>query len=290
MDNKLSELSKPVRTHRDWNRASMCHCGKCDRWEMTIADADGVQTCASCYDAEWLSEWQDYAEAAEKRIAELEDGAGSLIYARPLIDMKSARVNELRGLLAHNIERAEKAEKLLANREVQPVGYAENGKGFIYPPERQDRIKNPVAVYTTPPALPVQHWEDLCRQNPNMSIGDAIIRAAWWNHCRAELLKSATPPDSAPANAQAVAWEMRYWSDGYNIWGDWERITAEQHAEMSVKFATDNDYEFRILYDAPPAPAVPEEMKRDPDADVFDPGFMDGWNACRAAMLKGGKS
>ncbi|ASM11816.1 hypothetical protein [Serratia marcescens] len=26
-------------------------------------------------------------------------------------------------------------------------------------------------------------------------------------------------------------------------------------------------------------------MKRDPDADVFDPGFMNGWNACRAAML-----
>ncbi|MDU5878081.1 MAG: hypothetical protein E6Z37_13165 [Serratia marcescens] len=72
MDNKLSELSKPVRIHRDWNRASMCHCGKCDRWKMTIADADGVQTCASCYDAEWLSEWQNYAEAAEKRIAELE--------------------------------------------------------------------------------------------------------------------------------------------------------------------------------------------------------------------------
>ncbi|MGQ6096322.1 hypothetical protein ACUNHJ_10250 [Serratia sp. IR-2025] len=69
---KFSELSRPVRIHRDWNRASMCHCGKCDRWEMTIADADGVQTCASCYDAEWLSEWQNYAEAAEKRIAELE--------------------------------------------------------------------------------------------------------------------------------------------------------------------------------------------------------------------------
>ncbi|HIE5440240.1 TPA: hypothetical protein ACXNQ3_001353 [Serratia marcescens] len=39
------------------------------------------------------------------------------------------------------------------------------------------------------------------------------------------------------------------------------------------------------LYTPPPAPAVPEEMKRDPDADVFDPGFMNGWNACRATML-----
>ncbi|ASM07613.1 hypothetical protein [Serratia marcescens] len=59
------------------------------------------------------------------------------------------------------------------------------------------------------------------------------------------------PP--APANAQAVAWEMRYWSDGYNIWGEWERITAEQHAEMSVKHAADNDYEFRVLCTVIPA-------------------------------------
>ncbi|EOC9629698.1 hypothetical protein [Enterobacter ludwigii] len=38
-----------------------------------------------------------------------------------------------------------------------------------------------------PFVLPVQHWEELCRQNPDMSIGDAIIRASWWNHCAAML-------------------------------------------------------------------------------------------------------
>ncbi|MGP0820081.1 hypothetical protein ACJ8PU_09125 [Serratia sp. CY81489] len=64
------------------------------------------------------------------------------------------------------------------------------------------------------------------------------------------------PP--APANAQSVAWEMRYWNSGHNCWHDWERITAEQHAEMSVQHAADNDYDFRVLYDAPPAPAVPD--------------------------------
>ncbi|MEH8990308.1 hypothetical protein RAG39_03075 [Klebsiella quasipneumoniae subsp. quasipneumoniae] len=46
-------------------------------------------------------------------------------------------------------------------------------------------------LYKTPqPALvvpPEQHWEELCRQHPDMSIGDAIIRAAWWNHCRAAM-------------------------------------------------------------------------------------------------------
>ncbi|MFP7325778.1 hypothetical protein [Serratia marcescens] len=66
---------------------------------------------------------------------------------------------------------------------------------------------------------------------------------------RAALCNVTAPP--APANANAVAWEMRYWNNGYNCWHDWERITAEQHAEMSAEHATSNDYEFRILYDAP---------------------------------------
>lgn len=102
------------------------------------------------------------------------------------------------------------------------------------------------------------------------------------------------PP--APANAQAVAWEMRYWNSGHNCWHDWERITAEQHAEMSVKFATDNDYEFRVLYDAPPAPVVPEEISSSirhlKDTLVACNRFnycADAVNrvedACRAAML-----
>ncbi|MEI7112746.1 hypothetical protein [Serratia sp. TMDUHS_CL] len=52
---------------------------------------------------------------------------------------------------------------------------------------------------------------------------------------------------AANREAQPVAWEMRYWNSGYNCWHDWERITAEQHAEMSVEHATNNDYEFRVL-------------------------------------------
>ncbi|WP_417639584.1 hypothetical protein [Klebsiella aerogenes] len=36
-----------------------------------------------------------------------------------------------------------------------------------------------------------------------------------------------------------------------------------------------------------PAPVVPEEIEPD-DSNTFD--YVDGWNACRAAMLNGGKS
>ncbi|HCP1523377.1 TPA: hypothetical protein OCX73_003263 [Escherichia coli] len=41
------------------------------------------------------------------------------------------------------------------------------------------------------------------------------------------------------------------------------------------------------LYREPPAPVVPDEIEPD-DSNTFD--YVDGWNACRAAMLKGDKS
>lgn len=91
--------------------------------------------------------------------------------------------------------------------------------------------------------------------------------------------------------SKPVAWEMRYWNNGYYTWGEWERITSEQHAEMSIQHATDNDYEFRVLYTAPPAPAVPPEALPDDIPPEHNINTYSGitwaaaWNACRAAML-----
>ncbi|WP_260515168.1 MULTISPECIES: hypothetical protein [unclassified Serratia (in: enterobacteria)] len=67
-----------------------------------------------------------------------------------------------------------------------------------------------------------------------------------WNSDGLQVQSLFTAPP-APDNANPVAWEMRYWNSGHNCWHDWERITAEQHAEMSVQHAADNDYEFRVL-------------------------------------------
>ncbi|EMB2737989.1 TPA: hypothetical protein ACKP07_000264 [Serratia marcescens] len=120
--------------------------------------------------------------------------------------------------------RAIEAKELLANREAQPVG-------FRY------RHKDTVSwLYND------WRWPDSVEAN----------------QCQIEWLYTAPP---APANANAVAWEMRYWNSGYNCWHDWERITEEKHAELSIAFATDSDHEFRVLYDAPPAPAVPDGWK-----------------------------
>ncbi|MEZ4096190.1 hypothetical protein [Klebsiella pneumoniae] len=73
-----------------------------------------------------------------------------------------------------------------------------------------DRWKNAKrTLYKTPqPALvvpPEQHWEELCRQHPDMSIGDAIIRDAWWNHCRAAMLQE-NPVCTCPSGDGSLRW------------------------------------------------------------------------------------
>lgn len=81
------------------------------------------------------------------------------------------------------------ARELLANREAQPVGYAENGKGFIYPPERRDRIQNPVAVFTAPPAPAVPSFDEWLESTGTHPVG--WVREAMeesYNACRAAML------------------------------------------------------------------------------------------------------
>ncbi|EBX9269556.1 DUF551 domain-containing protein [Salmonella enterica subsp. enterica serovar Typhimurium] len=41
------------------------------------------------------------------------------------------------------------------------------------------------------------------------------------------------------------------------------------------------------LYTAPPVPVVPEEITADGIIGMHECGFVEGWNACRAAMLQG---
>ncbi|MGP2884706.1 DUF551 domain-containing protein [Serratia marcescens] len=167
------------------------------------------------------------------------------------------------------------ARECLANREAQPVAWRHDDGPFAG-----------IAI------------------TRSKSVADSWIAKGW----TVTPLYTAPP---APDNANPVAWEMRYWNSGHNCWHYWERITAEQHAEMSAEHATSNDYEFRVLYDAPPAPAVTDESDpRDAFESVFPmPKYVvrcgtgyavtaysawgahdfkerwEGWNACRAAML-----
>ncbi|PJI66998.1 hypothetical protein [Serratia sp. TKO39] len=70
----------------------------------------------------------------------------------------------------------------------------------------------------------------------------------------------------------------------YQIWDDdgWcdtdEQIWRDTYDDFRKE-------QYRIVYTAPPAPAVPEEMTGDGVLAMHDCGYIEGWNACRAAML-----
>ncbi|AUM43101.1 hypothetical protein SEEP1673_022795 [Salmonella enterica subsp. enterica serovar Poona str. ATCC BAA-1673] len=55
-------------------------------------------------------------------------------------------------------------------------------------------------------------------------------------------------------------------------------VTLEQQPN-----AADDVAVYVPLYTAPPAPVVPDEIEPD-DSNTFD--YVDGWNACREAMLQ----
>lgn len=221
------------------------------------------------------------SESAEfELLCKLESVGGTSATIRKLIDMVRA-----------------------ANREARPVAYAvfaDNGNIRIWSTDKgiTENVGVPVPLYTAQQAPEITD-EAIDRIVVPLSPDglDEEKHHCEWHlyHDRERIRKElreyfAAPP--APANANPVAWEMRFWNSGHNMWYDWERITAEQHAEMSVQYAADNDYEFRVLYDSPPAPAVPDAVDySDLDATSQDREVIEaiaeckGWNAYRAAML-----
>ncbi|HAT5009708.1 TPA: hypothetical protein I9774_000564 [Serratia marcescens] len=189
------------------------------------------------------------------------------------------------------------ARELLANREAQPVFFIEIegddwvNAGRIEGENRPDLGLLPDGInylYTAPLALPVQHWEELCRQHPNMSIGDAIIRAAWWNHCRAELLNKGAPP--APAvpeisHSSVVAEQLAH------VLSNME-VTDHQRAIISCAVDRLNKTA-EVLQQKPTAIASPGDLDYQGAKELFNylmteeeiNATVNGWNACRAAML-----
>ncbi len=63
-----------------------------------------------------------------------------------------------------------------------------------WPDPKDEEPRLHIKEQPAPVVPPMQHWEELCRQYPDMSIRDAIIRAAWWNHCRAAMLQAGNSP------------------------------------------------------------------------------------------------
>lgn len=77
-------LSKePERIHHDWDAAVVAHCDFCSHSEMTVPHADGGKICASCCDAEALSNWQSYARDLATELISLREQLAELKALEP---------------------------------------------------------------------------------------------------------------------------------------------------------------------------------------------------------------
>ncbi|WP_228304985.1 DUF551 domain-containing protein [Raoultella planticola] len=88
------------------------------------------------------------------------------------------------------------------------LGYIDRGRETAYLWGKQNSEASDVALYRhaqQPVVPPMQHWEELCREYPDMSIGDAIIRAAWWNHCRAAMLQAGNSPAHSGSRPEKIS-------------------------------------------------------------------------------------
>lgn len=93
--------------------------------------------------------------------------------------------------------------------------------------------------------------------------------------------------------AEAVPVALRWrWDDSEAQWT--YAIASKMPEFVAAGFTQNNGVKIEYLYTAPPAPVVPEELKYE-DVEyphTFNPGtqyaYQQGWNDCRAAMLKGG--
>lgn len=124
-----------------------------------------------------------------------------------------------------------------------------------------------IPLYTTPPAPivpPAQNWEELCRQHPGMSIGDAIIRAAGWNLCRYTMIQGK----SEPAN-QNDEFPLDY-LQGHKDGLEWAAQQAEANHPQTGDWLYDDPIELaRAIRKGPDMPPVQTASVVDADDNFY---------------------
>ncbi|MDM2987206.1 hypothetical protein OGY61_15240 [Citrobacter sp. CK196] len=113
-----------------------------------------------------------------------------------------------------------------------------------------------------------------CHPNARVVCIAADGQADWGNFKDGTRLYAATP---APVTIDERA--------GFNAWNNEDNLPI---AGVGAKNAAWLAWQARARLGIPPAPVVPE-AKYDDDGNTTSE-FDHGWNACRAAMLNGGKS
>ncbi|HDN6462042.1 TPA: DUF550 domain-containing protein [Salmonella enterica subsp. enterica serovar Dublin] len=145
-----------------------------------------------------------------------------------------------------------------------------------------------IPLYT---ALPAPERERIRREHAEWSdktFGD-VGPVGPLKHLSKEALEAAAEPDdlSEWADMQFLLWDAQRRagiSDGEITLAMKEKLAVNKRREWPEP----KDGEPRLHIKEQPASVVPEEITADGIIGMHECGFVEGWNACRAAMLQGG--
>ncbi|EAT1194814.1 TPA: dATP/dGTP pyrophosphohydrolase domain-containing protein [Salmonella enterica subsp. enterica serovar Mississippi] len=142
-------------------------------------------------------------------------------------------------------------------------------------------------LYTTPPASERERIRREHAEWSDATFGD-VGPIGPLKHLSKEALETAAEPDdlSEWADMQFLLWDAQRRagiSDG--------EITAAMVKKLAInktrQWPEPKDGEPRLHIKEQPEPVVPEEITSDGIIGMHECGFVEGWNACRAAMLQG---
>lgn len=198
--------------------------------EFTHADASG--------ELQW--HWEDVNEAFYERYGSGPRGQRRILYSVPQPAPQPGPVME-----------SEPVAEVLSNRQG-------NDTSTI---DRALPVGTQLYRHAQPVVPPMQHWEELCREYPDMSIRDAIIRAAWWNHCRAAMLQAG----NSPVIPEWIPVSERMPEDRISVilWdAEIGEVTSGHYSHKTQTFYHCGDaIENEITHWMPP-PCAPQEVKR----------------------------
>ncbi|WP_080070722.1 hypothetical protein [Salmonella enterica] len=180
-------------------------------------------------------------------------------------------------------------KQALASFEAEPVGefYHEKQDGW-YQISEGDKVPDNrrIPLYTAPPVQETGVYKDM------LNIIGLLENNEWAEHCTSTVLGSLLESEitrlvgkEQPAPVVPVGLRMALSNAGIAAPESDEMLAAthEKYIQALVTWVKDRK-PFQ------PAPIVPEEITADGIIGMHECGFVEGWNACRAAMLNGGKS
>ncbi|EBY6852230.1 DUF550 domain-containing protein [Salmonella enterica subsp. enterica] len=185
-------------------------------------------------------------------------------------------------------------KRALAVIDAEPVRYLNKFSGTCVTLEQQSNAADDVAVYMPLYAAPpVSEREQVRREHAEWSdktFGD-IGPVGPLKHLSKEALEAAADPSDPLewADMQFLLWDAQRrmgLSDEFITRAMIEKLEINKSRQRPEP----KDGEPRLHIKEQPAPVVPDEMATSDDMNLYQKSFAQGYNACRNAMLNGGKS